>query len=406
MSPGRRPLPPSTSLPAARSLEDQPESCILSVLSDLSALYCPLPTSLSFEASSLRKETFSAADSGYTSDNDHDSETDEAFINLRDDAYERVFAERWLMAFLGRVEGFSCFGSEDSRQRAIDIASCVLASLASRGKGIAEDTEITRDYHFTLNTGTCTIPEQGEGAHNQTIMVQLTDGLAGKDNNDHTDVGLQSWGAAFIFTQLMCASPDSLNLAKHALGSTPSIIELGAGTGLVGIALGKILPCLGVPTPSIIATDFHPTVLANLRGNIAKNFSSPNGDRDYAPSLIQAAFLDWETPDLSPPLDKQADMLVATDVIYDPEHAVWLRDCAARLLKPDGVFWLMLTVRTAGKFEGISGTVRTSFNGRDGLQDSQGRVLVILDEECFARPGRIGRGDETEYRLFKIGWSS
>ncbi|KAI1735859.1 putative methyltransferase-domain-containing protein [Xylaria scruposa] len=399
MSPARRLLPPSSSLPAIRSLNNQSESCILDALGGLHAIYVPLPTSLAFQTSSAHKDPPAVVDSGYASDNDEDSE--EGF-ELRDDPYERAFAERWLTGFLGRTEELTCFESEDSRQRAIDEASYILASFFSQDEEEDEDTEITRDYRFELNLDSYEAEERGEGIKSETIAVQLTDGLAGRDDADHTDVGLQSWGAAFVFTELMCATPARLNLTKRLLGSAPRIIELGAGTGLVGIALGKVLARLGVSTPTIIATDFHPNVLANLQANIDKNFSVSSEEKSV---LIQAAPLNWETPDLSSPLDEQADVLVATDVIYDPEHAVWLRDCAARMLKPDGVFWLMLTVRTTGKFEGISGTVRTSFNGRDGVCDPQGRVLAILDEERFARPSGIGRGDESEYRLFKIGWA-
>ncbi|KAI0414879.1 hypothetical protein F5X98DRAFT_235525 [Xylaria grammica] len=404
MGPARRLLPPSSSLPAIRSLNDQPESSILSALSDLYSLYCPLPTSLAFQTNSAPKDPPVAADSGYASDNDEDTGEYEQGFELRDDPYERMFAERWLTSFLGRVEELTCFESEDSQQYAIDKASCVLASFfCEEGEENIEDTEITRDYHFTLNLGSGGVKEHGENTKSETITVQLTDGLAGRDNTDHTDVGLQSWGAAFIFTELMCAAPACLNITKDALGSAPRIIELGAGTGLVGIALGKILPPLGVSTSTIIATDFHPTVLANLEANIIKNFPA---QRDSPSPSIRVARLDWQTPDLSSPLDKQADVLVATDVIYDPEHAVWLRDCAARMLKPGGIFWLMLTVRTTGKFEGISNTVRASFNGHDGLRNPQGCVLTILDEKRFARPSGIGRGDESEYRLFRIGWAS
>ncbi|KAI0107817.1 hypothetical protein GGR51DRAFT_559151 [Nemania sp. FL0031] len=405
MSPARRPLPPSSSLPPLRSLNDQPESSILSALGSLHALYCPLPTSEAFQASSAPRDLPAAADSGYASDNDEDTGKDEESFQLRDDPYERAFAERWLTGFLGRAEELTCFESEESQQRAIDKASCVLASFFSQDEQEIEDTEITRDYNFTLNLDSCEIEGHGASTDSQTITVRLTDGLAGRDNTDHTDVGLQSWGAAFIFTELMCATPTRLNLTKDALGSVPRIIELGAGTGLVGISLGRVLPYLGVSAPAIIATDFHPTVLANLQANIVKNFPALSQDRSQTSLSIQAAPLNWETPDLSPPLDEQADMLVATDVIYGPEHAVWLRDCAARMLKPDGVFWLMLTVRTTGKFEGISSTVRASFNGRDGLRNCDGCVLTILDEERFARPSGIGRGDESEYRLFRIGWS-
>ncbi|KAI0903924.1 hypothetical protein F4823DRAFT_244405 [Ustulina deusta] len=407
MSAARRPLPPSSSLPAIRSLNDQPEVSILSALSDLYALYCPLPTSLAFQTDSAPKNPPAAADSGYASDNDEDDSEDKEAFELRDDPYERAFAERWLTVFLGHVEELTCFESENSQQHAIDKASCVLAAFLSHDEEEdIVDTEITRDYRFTLNLDSSEVGEHEEGTESKTIVVQLTDGLAGRDNTDHTDVGLQSWGAAFIFTERMCASPARFDFSRSALGSTPRIVELGAGTGLVSIVLGKILPHLGVLMPTIIATDFHPTVLANLEANIVKNFPTVSQDKDSMSPSIQATPLDWETPDLSTSLDEQADVLVATDVIYDPEHAFWLRDCAARMLKPDGVFWLMLTVRTTGKFEGISGTVRASFNGCDGLRNSQGCVLTILNEERFARPSGIGRGDESEYRLFRIGWAS
>jgi len=415
MSPSRRPLPPSSSLPALRSLDEQTESRIASALAHLHALYCPLPTSLEFQTklSGPRDPSIAPVDSGYASDNDeidHDGDnhdgilkgSDEAGFELRDDPFERLFAERWLTGFLGRAEELCCFENEESRQSAIDEASLILASFFSRGEEEqdVENFEITRDYHFTLNL------KPGS----KRVTIRLTDGLAGMSKSDHTDVGLQSWGAAFIFTELLCTSPARLGFTQDGLGSSPRIVELGAGTGLVGIALGKILPEVGVSTPTIIATDFHPTVLANMQANICKNFGIPNDDGDDSTSRsVRSAQLDWENPNLLyPPLDEKADVLVATDAIYEPRHASWLRDCATRMLKPDGTFWLMLTVRTTGKFEGISGTVRASFNGRDGLQSpyGDGKVLAILDEERFARPNGIGRGDESEYRLFRIGWAA
>ncbi|KAI1818307.1 hypothetical protein GGS20DRAFT_351045 [Poronia punctata] len=413
MGPARRPLPPSSSLPTLRSLDDQLDSRILSAISELHALYCPLPTSLEFQAKSGPRDPLAAADSGYASDNDECEESkdgvvkgsDEAGFELRDDPFERAFAERWLTGFLGRAETLTCFESDESRQAAIDKASAILASFFSQDEvDDADDFEITRDYHFTLNRPSFDAHGRAGRIEKETITVQLTDGLAGMNKTDHTDVGLQSWGAAFIFTDLMCASPERLGFTADRLGPSPCMVELGAGTGLVGIALGKVLPRLGVPAPSIIATDFHPTVLANMQANISKNLGVPVDDM-APPCLVQSAHLDWESPNLSAPLDKKADVLLATDAIYEPRHAVWLRDCAARMLKPDGVFWLMLTVRTTGKFEGISDTVRAAFNGHDGWQSPSGQVLAILDEERYARPSGIGRGDESEYRLFRIGWA-
>ncbi|KAI1267738.1 putative methyltransferase-domain-containing protein [Xylariaceae sp. FL1019] len=404
MSQARRLLPPSGSLPGLRTLNQLPESCILSALGDLSALYCPLPTSLSFQTNSAPKDPLATIDSGYASDNEDDDldEAGDAGFELRDDAHERAFAERWLTGFLGCVEELTCFQSEESRDRAVERASRVLASFYGQVEAEDEQTEITRDYHFKLNPVFSVLKVQEETTVCETLTVQLTDGLAGRDSTDHKDVGLQSWGAGFIFSELMCASPARFDFSEAALGCAPRIVELGAGTGLVGIALGKILPRLGVTRPTIIATDFHPNVLANLRNNVDRNFTTQGTAKE---AIVEVAPLDWETPDLSAPLDKAADLLVATDVIYEHEQAVWLRDCASQMLKPDGVFWLMLTVRTTGKFEGIASTARAAFNGRDGPKNAEGQSLMILDEERFARPNGIGRGDESEYRLFKIGWA-
>lgn len=194
---------------------------------------------------------------------------------------------------------------------------------------------------------------------------------------------------------------------------------------------------------TVIATDYHPTVLENLRANIAENFPPPaisttaeeehednNNNNEVGGGVgvtVDACQLDWSAPALGalPALDAAvpADVLVATDVVYAPEHAAWLRDCAARLLRPGGVFWLMATVRPNGKFEGISDTVRAAFataspqrngsNANNPLGDNSetkennegDRSLAILSEEWLEKRKGIGRGDESGYRLFRIGWA-
>ncbi|KAI0023738.1 putative methyltransferase-domain-containing protein [Xylariomycetidae sp. FL0641] len=396
MGPTRRLLPPSSSLPTLRSLDSISEARIAATVDGLYTLFCPLPPSLAFQPHLTVKEA-PLVDSGYTSgieeEEDEDSSDVDGVAAIRDDAYERAFAERWLTGFIGRAEELTCFETDDARQRAIDKASCVLASFfTSTTQEDDEDIEITRDFDFALamdSSGTSDVP----------IKVQLKDGLAGRDDADHTDVGLQSWGAAIIFSEMMCASPARFGLVREKLGSSPRIIELGAGTGLVSLVLAKMLPHLGVTDPTLIATDYHPSVLANLSANIASNFPS----QETMP--VKASLLDWSAPDLSPPLDAPAEVLVATDVIYESKHAIWLRDCAAQLLLPDGVFWLVATVRRTGRFEGISDTVRAAFTGRDGIPDKDGRRLTILDEQRLDKKTGIGRGDESEYKLFRIGWA-
>ncbi|KAI0473872.1 hypothetical protein GGR56DRAFT_649387 [Xylariaceae sp. FL0804] len=65
----------------------------------------------------------------------------------------------------------------------------------------------------------------------------------------------------------------------------------------------------------------------------------------------------------------------------------------------------MATVRENGRFAGISDTVRAAFTGRDGLRDPAGRALTITDEERLSKRQGVGRGDESEYRIFRICWA-
>ncbi|KAF7553448.1 hypothetical protein G7Z17_g3610 [Cylindrodendrum hubeiense] len=404
MAPAGCLLPPSSSLPPLSTLQKLTEEQILSALQGLSALYCPLPASVAFKLSPENNSLEHLAppplvDSGYTSGVEDDSQdvenVEQSLDALRADGFERNFVERWLTGFMARAYDVPGLSSEDARDRALDQASWVLesfvANTADDDELDDEHTHFTREFSFNLS-----VPGSQEEV---PVQVQLNDGLAGKNSTDCDDVGLQSWGASIVLSDLMCAEPSRFGLTQPSLGTSPRIIELGAGTGLVSLVLGAMLPHLGTTTSDVIATDYHPAVLENLRTNIAANFPS-NG-----PVAMHTSLLDWSAPVLDSPLDLPADMLIATDVVYAPEHAIWLRDCATRLLSPDGVFWLLVTVRQNGKFEGISDTVEAAFATTDRPRGKDGRLLTILDSEKLEKRSRVGRGDESGYRLFRVGWA-
>ena len=72
------------------------------------------------------------------------------------------------------------------------------------------------------------------------------------------------------------------------LGDTPSIndlriFELGAGTGLFGLTVAKMLAVLGNRQTTVVSIDFHLSILANLKANIDANFPVKN-DGDTIPS--------------------------------------------------------------------------------------------------------------------------
>ncbi|KAH6254394.1 hypothetical protein HBI40_173700 [Parastagonospora nodorum] len=383
-------LPPSSSLIPIRQLVTSSEGEIIEALANLQALYCPLrlPTAIPKPKPSWRHipaaSTPVPADSGYASRDertygDDMAAAEEVTAALRADPFERSFATRWLTSLISRVEemGFD----EDVTTNMIDDAAFILASFSDCTKD-EEEEALTRDFSFPTKLG-------------ENVQVTLND--APLSGIDHTDVGLQSWGASIVLSSMMCADPKRFGLSKEALKGSPTIIELGAGTGLVSLTLAKLLPELGVEDASIAATDYHPAVLENCKLNIESNFSST----DRLP--ITTDLLDWSQPPSE--LVSSADLLIASDVIYAPEHASWLRDCAAHLIKPDGTFWLMVTVRKTGKFEGIPDTVEAAFVPELCPKDGDGRTFQIIQKETAEKRRGIGRGDETGYNLYRIGWA-
>lgn len=373
-------LTPSSSLPPVRSLYSASQATITGALHGLQALYCPLR--LTTARLKTKEAVAEQADSGYVSEDESAvtprerrySSTDDSLAALRADAYEKDIAVRWLTSLLSRASEIA-FESEEAREKAVDDAAFILASFSDATNN-AEDEDLTRDFSFPTQSG-------------EAVQIQIND--APLTGADHTDVGLQSWGASIVFSQLMCESPTKFGLEK--LPETASIIELGAGTGLISLALGKLLPGI-VKQSSILATDYHPAVLENLQTNIATNF----GDLG---SLVSTMLLDWAYPPAH--LKASASMLFAADVVYAPEHAAWLRDCAAHLLAPTGIFWLIVTVRTHGKFQGIPDTAQAAFEDFESTE-RDGKVLKILEKEMLEKKRGVGRGDENGYLLFKIGW--
>ncbi|KAL7921450.1 putative methyltransferase domain-containing protein [Trichoderma austrokoningii] len=234
------------------------------------------------------------------------------------------------------------------------------------------------------------------GDNAEELVVDLYD-TPMQTGEDHTDVGLQTWGASIAFSQMLCSAPSDFNLDQKTLDSSTRIVELGAGTGLVSMVLASLLPSIADSLPSIVATDYHPTVLKNLE----RNATSLSSGLKPAASM-QVAHLDWCAPTREAPLDVLANIIIAADVVYAAEHARWLRHCAAHILAPEGVFWLMVSIRPNGKFEGVCDSIEAIF--AENSTTTTDRQLRIMSKESIDKKHNVGRADEVGYRLFKIGW--
>ncbi|KAF4453140.1 hypothetical protein F53441_4137 [Fusarium austroafricanum] len=380
---------PSSSLPPLFTLTKLAETDVFNALHYLAAIYCPISFPFAKELGDTKHALVEQVDSGYTSGNE-DDENEQTPASIRADVFEKSFTERWLTGFISRVEGLEIFSCEETSQRALDQAAYIFESLfASALDEDDQNSPFMRQFSFDT-----IIP----GQEKNQIQVQLNDGLAGTNDSDFEDVGLQSWGASIVFSDLMCTDPERFGLTKLEPTEHNRIIELGAGTGLVSLVLGKLIPALGVDDSKIIATDYHPAVLENLQSNISINYPETT-------TPVEAHQLDWADFSRDAPFDVPATMLFATDVVYAPEHARWLRDCATQLLSNDGVFWLMVTIRPNGKFAGIGDTVKAAFTAGDRPCGKAGKRLDILERQKLEKRSGVGRGDESHYELFRIGWA-
>jgi hypothetical protein len=384
-------LPPSSSLLPIRQISAASEDQIKATLGNLLALYCPLRFPAAIQKPKPNWKHIPAAttpahvDSGYVSRDERQCEDDivtseEVTAALRADPFEKRFTTRWLTSLISRVEemGFD----EDVATKIVDDAAFILSSFSDSTQD-QEEVALTREFSFPTTLG-------------KDVNITLND--APLSGVDHTDVGLQSWGASIVLSSMMCLDPAHFGLSQHNLPALPKIIELGAGTGLVSLTLAKLLPRLGVQGASIVASDYHPAVLENCKLNVATNFPS----KTHGKQPVTTRLLDWAK---QPPGERaSANFLVASDVIYAPEHAVWLRNCAAYLLRPGGTFWLMVTVRKTGKFEGIPETVEAAFEPESCPVDEEGRTFGIDEKVTVKKRKGIGRGDELGYNLYKIAW--
>ncbi|KAK7061292.1 putative methyltransferase-domain-containing protein [Favolaschia claudopus] len=411
------PISPPTSLPPLRSLANYSIADITRALKGIRDLYWPpprpLPPKLSVptrRTGRLRLPRLTLAsdekipDSGYASavvsDDECDieeslesveSDSSDAADELRANPVERTFAIHWITGLIGRIDELSVddpsIDPDEAREILLDDATAVLAQF-SHHEDDAADFDITRSFSFPSQT--------------KTVEIELND--APLSASDHTSVGLQSWGSAIILGERLCADPASFNFTDD--GQPLRILELGAGTGLLSIAAAKLLP-----TATVVATDYHPAILANLNANLRTNFG-----RVAKPSHVFAAELDWSRPALRAPFDTPFDVVLAADVVYHADHARWIHGCVQRMLRrprtnsasdAGGIFHLIIPVRTTGRHEGLDKTVDEVFGVGSGDPALAGCRLAILQSTALARQGTgVGRADESGYRLFKIGWVS
>ncbi|KAJ3989647.1 hypothetical protein F5890DRAFT_1570280 [Lentinula detonsa] len=320
---------------------------------------------------------------------------------IRKDPFERAYALRWLSA-LTRLEEPP---TSDSSELA-DIQNAAAALLAICA-GTASAGAVQRRCEFAGGR----------------IQIELNDVPLSTDasNGDYFgSVGAQTWGGAFVLAEEIADNSiiffpnDTARVDVVPEAQEPfRVLELGAGTGLVSLVAGKVamLNYSGGRKVDIIATDYYPSVLDNLKANIEANFPSSSSS-----SLnITSQFLDWSsfssfeiTPDASasaslPPNNLGTfDLILGADIIYEPLHASWIRRVVENTLRKSssnnggsgqGLFNFHLVIPLRPSFVAESSTIEKEFrfvgdennnnNNNNNNQDGSKDDLVILSREII-----------------------
>lgn len=308
---------------------------------------------------------------------------------LRTDAFERTYAIKWLTALIGHFSSTEeCdhpLGGHHVEDLIQDAASLLAICAGTASAGI-----ICRTFTFESRFG--------------SVTVNLTD--APLENQDYGSVGAQTWGGACVLAEMITDKPENFGLLEQNVSTSKlRILELGAGTGLVILAVAGLMRKVAGREVEIVATDYYPSVLTNLATNVRSN------SFDHA-NLVKVTThsLDWslfsETYPQPQPFDQPFDLVLGADIIYEAQHAVWIKSCLTILLRntngspddgPEPIFHLVIPLRVTHTFE--SQTVETVFAQSGGLVIKSKEIIL-----CDAETGR--EGDEVEYAYYKIGWET
>jgi len=146
-----------------------------------------------------------------------------------------------------------------------------------------------------------------------------------------------------------------------------------------------------------------------LERNVYSNFpESPS-----ASIRILTRALDWSTfssqTNHDPVFETPFDLILGADIIYESQHAIWIKSCLTKLLrKPSSTtfsptFHLVIPLRATHTLE--SNTVEQVFPFNNQSNFNGSTELVINHKEiiiCYAESGR--EGEDVEYAYYKIGW--
>lgn len=238
-----------------------------------------------------------------------------------------------------------------------------------------------------------------------------------------SSTGFRTWGSATLLAELVGKESStflpSLRLKSEvqgAMSTGPRVLELGSGTGLVGIMAATVLLRSG--TPSLVQlTDFEN--LENLRHNVNCNLPPSPLSRVVVKQLDWREYYDRRRMG---EVEKggRFDLILGADLVYEPLHLPWLHATVSALLafpemdQATPVFHLLLPLRPthtaeSSEFElAFSPHLKVTAEYPQSI-DGAGRKWRLTTRRRRDFSGEDGFGSleearETRYWLYEIIW--
>lgn len=210
------------------------------------------------------------------------------------------------------------------------------------------------------------------------------------------DLGLKTWAASYMLSKRL----HTFNLVSPSTRATSRILELGSGTGLVGLAMAA----LGA---DVVLTD-----LPSIHENLARNASDNAAVIEQRSGSTRTGTLDWTLPTscelyANGAVDETLDaatskfpIILAADSLYSPDHPRMLVDTIAQWLSEDD------TAQVIIEFPYREAYLPEIKDFRERMERIGLHILQEGEESGFDDWGASGTADGEEDRALVTCWWS
>ncbi|PWN94399.1 hypothetical protein FA10DRAFT_299678 [Acaromyces ingoldii] len=266
-----------------------------------------------------------------------DEEEDE---EEEEDAFELRYAKDWLLGLVSLWTLEHEADEQEAREAVLSRASQLLGFLA----GKSASGTLRRIYHFPLGSSRSEDEVGRKEGRGVVVRVCTTESTLKEDA-----LGNRTWGSAPLLVRHLLPRFEALLASASARegGRVIKVLELGAGTGLVGLALADLARRMGGHARvEVFLTDFHTDVLSNLKRNVCANGwtltergACADDDEEEAAAAARVKVLvkrvDWKDVHDGKATDisgLEFDLIVAADCTYESLHTTWIHSLATKHL--------------------------------------------------------------------------